>query len=230
MSTLNEFISSVKTKGMMQTSRFDVELVLPTVLTGTNAYTGDLKKVLLHCETAMLPGISLSTTQSRTYGELREMPWERLYENINMSFYVDNTMHVKELFDSWINNCVQNKITRTMNYYADYTTKMTVSLFDRKGGKRYSTTLYECYPKSVSSIQLNQASRDIMTLQVSMNYKYWDSTLTTSSNESAAIPKSYFSNYPNYQTNYNSFENSRNSLFSPSESQSVSVGKGSILS
>lgn len=228
MSTLNEFISSVKTQGMMHTSRFDVELVLPKVLTGNNAYVGDLKKILLHCESAMLPGMSLSTSQSRTYGELREIPWERLYENVNLTFYVDNTMHVKQLFDSWINNCVQNKTTRTMNYYADYVSNMTVSLFDKKGGKRYSTTLYECYPKSVGSIQLDQASRDIMKLQVSMNYKYWDSTLATASNESAAIPKSYFSNFPGYQSNYNSFENSRNSLFSSPESKSVSVGKGSI--
>ena len=80
-----------------------------------------------------------------------------------------------------------------------------------------------------------------------MNYKYWRSSATTNTSgnnsgigdlfsnsqdslneylgDTAEIPDTYYTNFNQYQTGYNSFEQGRASLFS---SETASVGQGSI--
>lgn len=172
---LSNFVASVKTKGLMQSNRFKVEFSLPPALVNaknTYNYIGDLRTVLMFCDSVQLPGMSISTQQARIYGEFREMPYERLFENINLSFYVDNSLDSKALFDSWINS-IQDPVTRQFNYYNEYITDITIYVLDKQDKERYKVKLYECYPKSVSSIQMDHSSKDVMKVQVSLNYKYW---------------------------------------------------------
>lgn len=172
---LNNFIASVKSKGLMSTNRYRVEFSLPPALAAsknTYNYVGDLRKVLLFCDSVQLPGMSISTQQSRAYGEFREMPYERLFDNISLTFYVDNSMDSKALWDAWINS-IQDPVTRQFNYYNDYISDITIYVLDRQNKEQYKVKLYECYPKSIGSIQLDYSARDVMKLQVSINYKYW---------------------------------------------------------
>jgi hypothetical protein len=172
---LNNFVASIKSKGLMHTNRFRVEFSLPPALAAsknTYNYVGDLRTVLLYCDSAALPGMTISTQPSRIYGEIREMPYERLFDNISLSFYVDNAMDSKALFDSWINS-IQDPVTRQFNYYADYVTDITIYVLDKANKEQYKVKLYECFPKSMGAITMDYSSKDVMKLQVSMNYKYW---------------------------------------------------------
>jgi hypothetical protein len=185
MTTLNDFVSSITSAGLMTSNRFDVEFALPPALLSSNSgfnYKGDLKKVLMHCDSVVLPGMTISTQQARTYGELREMPYERLFDNINLTFYVDTTMDSKALFDSWINS-IQDPVTRQFNYYKEYITDITIFTLDKDNEDTYRVKLFECYPKSISPIQLDYSSKDVMKLQVSMNYRYWISGSAGSTSE-----------------------------------------------
>lgn len=168
MSTLNEFISAVKTNGLMPTNRYKVTFI-PPVAASSNV---ELMTVMMYCEATTLPGINISTTQARSYGELREIPYERLFDNITLTFFVDTGMEVKYIFDEWI-AAIQNPHTRQMGWYDNYVTDLNITVQDKDENDTYSITLYECYPKSISPITLDYNSKDIMKLQVSMNYKYW---------------------------------------------------------
>jgi hypothetical protein len=167
---INRFISEIKNGGVARHNRFAVLFTPPT---GVNPDA--LQKVLLFCDTVQLPGVNYSTVQNRTFGEFRETPYERLYDNLAMTFYVDNDMKIKALFDDWINT-VQNPNTRTFNYYNNYISNMTIEIQDLSDKTRYRMTLFECYPKNIGSIQLDAANKDVMKLQVTMQYKYFTTT------------------------------------------------------
>jgi hypothetical protein len=232
MASLNEFISNVKSEGLMRTSRFAVTFAPPPGMSTSN-YTHNLRKILLYCDTVNLPGINLETTQAKTFGEFREMPFNKLFDNINISFYVDNSMTVKKMFDDWM-GVIQNPTTRSMNYYSNYITDITIDVFDIKDRSRYQVVLYQCYPKALNPVQMDYAGKEVMKLNVSMNYKYWRSSASASAigtsnqifGDIKQIPSTYFTDFPNFQTGFNSFENSRSSLFS---AETASVGQGSIL-
>jgi hypothetical protein len=168
---INQFISEVKTGALARTNRFGVEFTPPA---GINP--GNLRKILLFCDTVQLPGINYSTVQNRTFGEFREVPYEKLYEPINLTFYVDNDMMVKKMFDDWM-SLISDPNTRTYSYYDTYIAKkFTIEVQDINDKTRYQIELFEAYPKNMNAVNLDNASKDVMKLTVNMQYKYWTAT------------------------------------------------------
>lgn len=222
MSKLNDFISNVKGNGLAQTNIFSVEFVLPAIVARKRPMT-NLRNVLLFCDSANIPGINISTNQIRSYGEVREIPYEKLYDNLQLTFYVDNTMEVKAIFDDWAAG-IQDQYSRNFNYYKDYTTDIVVKILDKKDNTRYQIILYECYVKSIQPIQMDYGSKEVMKVSVSMNYKYWrhaESGVTygytsngpsiyneTDYSSSVPIPSEYFTSFSTFQGKLNAFTGS----------------------
>lgn len=216
MSKLNEFISNVK-MGMAKTSFFTVQLTLPTALNNYEPAKSNMNKIILFCEQAQIPGISFSTNQVRSYGEFREIPYEKLYEPVQLSFYVDADMNVKKLFDSWI-DLVQNTTTRDFNYPNQYTTdKIDIIVQDSMDAPKYTVSLNKAYPKTIAPIQLDYNSKDIMKMQVTMVYQYAKvsqvyspqtqqmasmigvNQFINNGGDSYTIPDAYFNNFDEFQ-------------------------------
>ena len=172
-SPLNDFISNVKHNGLARNNRFIVGIFAGPDSQVINLGTdGVMRDALLMCDQVQLPGTNFNTSDMRTYGEVRKAPYERLYEDINMSFYVDTAMTVKILFDNWM-TYIQNPGTRNFNYYDEYTADIVIEVQDIKNQSRYAIKLFEAYPKSIGAIQLDHANKDIMKLSVNFAYKYY---------------------------------------------------------
>ena len=220
--TLKNFIALVKTEGLMRTSRYSIVLSPPKGMRGQR----DMRKLQLFCSEAQLPGLTMSTTQIRMFGEVRESPYEKMFDNITLSFYVDNNMKVKQFFDDWM-SVIQNPTTRNFEYYKNYITDMVIDVEDTKDRKRYEIKLFECYPKNIGGITMSQESKEVMKIQVSMNYKYWTSRSFDTPKETKESPWARFLKMPTingrelgslasvpseYTDNFNSYQESFNKL------------------
>lgn len=173
---LNEFISKVKSTGLAKTNRYRVTIATPALMTG---FMNSGRLITLFCESTSLPGQVVATTEQRIMGETREFPYSKMFDNITLSFYIDNNFEVKAFFDNWSNyiSNTQNKITY---YYKDYiapTVLIEVLPMDSEVSM-YSITLHEAYPKATSSIQLSADSRDVAKIGVNLNYKYYTTSHT----------------------------------------------------
>lgn len=165
---IKEFIANIKQGALARTNRFAILFSPPGGMPSAS-----MKKILLFCSNVSIPGSSFQTTPLRIFGEQRETPYEKMYEPITMSFYVDNELKVKQLFDEWM-NLIQDPMSRTFGYYNDYTTPIVLEVQDLNDKTRYEVVLYECYPKAVGAIALDTASRgDVMKLDVTIQYKYF---------------------------------------------------------
>jgi hypothetical protein len=230
MSKLNEFIANVK-MGMAKTSFFSVLLTLPKALSNYEPSRSNMNKILLFCDQAQIPGVSFSTNQVRSYGEFREMAYEKLYEPIQLSFYVDVDMSVKKLFDAWV-SIVQNPKTRDFYYPDDYSTdKFDIIVQDSMDSPKYTISLFKAYPKTIAPIQLDYSSKDIMKMQVTMVYQYYEvsqsynpSSVNSSSMigideqsmlsndmsianmDAFSIPDGYFNNFDEFQGEFNNYD------------------------
>lgn len=230
-SKLKEFISQVKNGGVMKTSRYSVFMSPPSAISGG---VGDLRKLLLFCSEVQLPGVNVSTTQIRTFGEIREAPYERLFDNINMTFYVDQAMEVRYFFDKWV-NAIQDTNTRTFNYYNDYVTDIRIFVEDARDDSRYKITLKECYPKSISAMTMGYDTKSEMKLQVAMNYKYWVAEPIAASTKKEPGPWDFLDKIPSinnappmdFITDFGGFQSTFNNTFP--EKQDVTTGVTSIF-
>lgn len=198
---IEKFIANIKTKGLSRSNRYSVLFSPPVTLRNTNLFD-----IMLLCDQATLPGMSFSTTQNRSFGEFREIPYEKLYDTATFSFYVDKDMQVKYMFDQWINS-VQDPDTRKFNYYDSYVTDLTIDVQDLNDQTRYTMNMYECYPKSVNSIQLDYASKDVMKLSVTIQYKYSTTSVKTvlESNNviDAQVLNKYYDDFYKFQSQRN---------------------------
>jgi hypothetical protein len=183
---LKDFISQIKKGALARNNRYAVLFTTPEKIN-----PADLRTVLLFCDQIQLPGVNYSTVQNRTFGEFREVPYEKLYEPINLTFYVDNDMMVKKMFDDWM-SLISNPDTRTYSYYDTYIAKkITIEVQDINDKTRYQVELYEAYPKNMNAVNLDNASKDVMKLTINMQYKYWKTTPITELADGQKIPTSF---------------------------------------
>lgn len=161
-----DFKSLVATRGLIRSSHYEVEIPFPS----PNFTVGQIST--LFCESTNLPGMAISTTPSRFYGEVREMPYEPTYDTVQMSFYVDAQMVIKNAFDDWM-GLIINPNRRSVQYYRDYVRNIKIKVTTTDNQTPYTITLYEAYPKAIGSIQMSSEQKDIIKLPVTFQYKYW---------------------------------------------------------
>jgi hypothetical protein len=218
---IEQFISTIKQQGLSRTNRYAVTLTPPVTVDNAN-----LNTILLLCDQVSLPGINYATVQNRTFGEFREVPYEKLFDTVSMSFYVDQGLQVKFLFDKWM-SFIQDPKSRRFNYYKNYISPMEIVVQDLMNKSRYSVQLYECYPKNVGAVQMDYASRDVMKLQVTMQYKWWESSILKTLDNGQIITEKtvsdYTTNFNNFQENQYSYNLGNSSFGSQYDSYSQQI-------
>lgn len=186
---LQNFIAAAK-GGIARVNRYTVGFGLPNLL---QKDMFDLRAIELFCESITMPSINIATVPMRTFGEQREMPYDRNFENVTATFYVDTNMSVKSFFDTWVNSVI-NPYSRTTSYYEDYTTDLLITVLNVQDRKVYQVGLYEVYPKSVGQIQLDNNAKDIMKINVNFAYKYHISNQLDSGTNESSYTNSFRSN------------------------------------
>lgn len=214
----SDFVGAIAgVNGLARSNRFSVQFQPPSYVLsnmGSNGNSVALRQMLMFCDSSQLPGVTINTTPIRTFGEVREIPYETNYEPITLSFYVDNSFQVKKMFDTWVLG-IQDWNTRNFKYYNEYIADLSIRVQDPEDDTKYMITLYEAYPKTVSAIQIDYANREIMKIQVTMMYKYWRSFTKDSVigatvlpdelayPQSGQYPTQYFNNFTQFQQDYN---------------------------
>lgn len=214
--SISKFKSQINAGGFAHSNRFLFNLSPPAAIANSEPYFSQREKIVLFCDSTQIPGINFSSNPVRVYGETREVVYEKIYEPITVSFYVDKSMVVKKLFDSWILQ-VQGT-TRNLNYYNDYVSRQTtLEIFDLEDQPTYSVIFYNMFPKTVAPISLDYASKDLMKLNVTFQYEYFEVANVQSniiSNRSGLILDRQITDFPvpvdAYFSNFNSFQDTIN--------------------
>ena len=179
MFTYSDFVSFVKTDGLSRQNRFYIT-ISPFKNTGPSAAlfgvgSGDAKRNLhMLCKSVNLPGVNVATSQVRYTGEVIEVPYDRTFGALTMTFYVDRQMIVRKFFEDWINS-IQNTKTRSMGYYDEYVSKtVIITVVDKQDNTTFDFILYDVHPKSIGNLSLDQGNNDVMTLDVEFDYHYYE--------------------------------------------------------
>lgn len=229
--------------GLARSNRFIVNLTPPSAITkalqgqgqGSSDYVGTtatdyrgLHKILLLCDSAQLPGITFNTAPIRSFGEVRDIPYEMVFEPITLTFFVDAEMNVKKMFDLWTSS-IQIGDSRKFSYYDSYTTKLSIYVQDMEEDNRYIVDMYEAYPVTVGAVQVDFANREVMKLQVTMNYKYWRSSQVAYNVKTVEGKPEFFDYTTNvdlqkYNQNFTQFQQEYNDIYGDPEGLGNSTG------
>jgi len=144
------------------------------------------------CEAVEFPGRGFDITEIRYWGPKQVFPNNVMYgSGINMQFICRQDSTERAFFDNWqdIINPVNNFMFEYPdNYYADINIYQLAEYAAGAGWNyikdsnhkpvnslaTYGWTLRKCWPTLVNPQQVTWADQDILRLQVSFAYKYWD--------------------------------------------------------
>jgi hypothetical protein len=166
--TLNDFKSSFS-GDLARTSRFDVEIPLPLTLV---PYIKSARRLNYRCEVATLPGRTFATTDQKTYGPIEKHPYLTTYNDIDLTFIVDDDMQQRLLFDGWL-NYINPTYNYNMRYKENYATTLTINQYNVSNEKTYAVSLMDAYPISMNQLDLDWNGDGYHKLTVTFAYTYW---------------------------------------------------------
>lgn len=177
---IGDFVSFMKNTGLAKQNNYTFEFMAPAIYGWGDNNTLNLRDVQLLCASCVLPGVNIDTVAVRQFGESYQMPNDKTYGTLSSTFYVDNHFLVKKMFDEWANK-IMNRESRTFEFYDNYTTQATITVFDKYGYPHYEMTLEGAYPKSINDVQLSQDNHDFMKVDITWAYRRWTAGLLSHS-------------------------------------------------
>lgn len=150
-------------------------------------YINQFREMIYVCDAFEFPGRGFNVNEVRYYGPSQKLPNNVQYSDTNASFICRNDSIERKLFDDWM-DAINPTTSYNFNYASDYYATIKVYQFHEIGqvidnstkppklGQLpvYGWTLYKAWPTLVAPQQVTWADQDILRLQVSFTYRYWD--------------------------------------------------------
>jgi hypothetical protein len=168
-SGINDFKASFKTD-LARPSRFDVQINAPLALI---PYMGDVRRLIYRCDSAQLPGRTFATAEQKIGSNpVEKYPYLTTYNDIDLTFIVDDDMKQKVFFDQWL-ELINPTLNFNYQYKQNYATIITVNQYDVTNKLSYSVDLYDAYPISMNQLDLDWSSDGFHKLSVTFAYTRW---------------------------------------------------------
>ena len=153
-------------------SLFEVRIKMPWDIPNPDRKfaTEDSRVLSLNCYNAQIPGVSLATTD-KDIG-YRGVAYQKLYDDVLLSFYCRENFAELELMQTWLNR-ISNPINNHLEYYDKYVSTIHIINISRDNSKTLTTTLHDAYPKKIDPMQLDYGSNDIMRMTVNFTYRHF---------------------------------------------------------
>lgn len=158
--------------GGARPSQFQVMLTFPTWV--QSEYPGVAVNSSFLIKTASLPASNIQPIDVPFRGRVAKIAGERTFENWNVIIMNDNNFLIRNALEFWskgiLNHATTNGRIEPRSYIAD----LTVDQLDRNDEVLKQYKFYNCYPQTVSEIQLDYGNiAQIEEFQVQFSVDYW---------------------------------------------------------
>lgn len=125
------------------------------------------------CEAIEYPGRGFMSTDIRYYGPNFKVPYQTVYEDLNLTFICRDEFFEREFFDNWMN--IINPVNSfNFSYRDDYIATIKLHQFsDYANEAKYSFTFDKAYPILVNPQPATWADDNFQRLTVSFTYVRW---------------------------------------------------------
>lgn len=193
---MNNFMAALNSGGQLaKNCRFiaQIKSTAEESTLGTSLISLIPNDLHLMCEAVEFPGRGFNVTETRYYGPSMVFPNNTMYGgSASMSFICRNNSPERLFFDEWmelINPTTSFNFEYPMNYWAEIDIFQLSEVGVGRSGKTdtkldptakleqqasYAWTLRNVWPTLIAPQQVTWADQDILRLQVTFAYKYWD--------------------------------------------------------
>lgn len=174
--TLDQFKAIVLGEGLAMSDRYEVAITSPRCLDGT-AYQYTNKASIL-ADHVQFPPMQVANKRVQIFGVSEPRPVALDYggDNLGITFLMDNSMQVKDMFDYWI-QCIVDVDNALVAYQDDYICDIYIRQLDKADRVTYECLIEGAYPYAQSSLDANAAAAgSVQRLNVGFAYRKWRNT------------------------------------------------------
>jgi len=159
----------------------------------------------LQCESAELPGISLMTQDIKVYGPTYKLPYQKQYNDLNLTFICTNDFYERKLFDRWI-EAIMPGDTNNMRFpkgdQTKYLTDITIVQFDEFVKQIYAVKIIDAFPTSIAPMQMSWSDDGFHKLTVSFAYQRYETIYKGSYNIGQAVASGFGTVFDRFLGNF----------------------------
>ncbi len=149
----------------------------PATLIGTLASGGgignvfnDPRDISLLCESAVLPGRQINTTEYQNIDMTKKQVNGVIDEDVTLNFILTNDYYIKNMFDEWTSNVI-NLDSYKIGYKEDFTTDVVIQQINHKNIPIYGIKLVNAFPTTLTAVTLdNNSENTIQKFSVTLSY------------------------------------------------------------
>jgi hypothetical protein len=179
--------------GLLRNNLFLVSIEFPKAFasTQTNLMKVTPRSMMMFCEQASLPGLSLSSDDGvRRYGTgpTEKMAYGAIFTDLSLGFLADGQGEILKMYHNWMKYIVNydsryNGVTGLnfaepyeVGYKDEYAATIQITVFNESSDKVITYTLNEAFPLFLGEISMGWADNDsIMKIPVTFSYRDWQS-------------------------------------------------------
>ena len=187
---MKSFYSRVRTLGIARPNKFLVEINgLPSAFSGSefelagldedydvNSVGEEMSQLVFFttsCESAQFPGTNFLTQEYHKYGQMLKVPYQRIFEDVTLSFRCDGNMLEKKFFDRWT-SIVQNTLTGDMKFKDGYVATIKIAQLSEAFQEIYVGELVNAYPVNIQAVTLAQdQNNSYVKIDVTFTYDFF---------------------------------------------------------
>lgn len=166
MLSIQEFKSNIDKYGTAYPSRFDITII---------GQDKELSEILsARCEAASIPGIQITTTNSKLYGGLPDfsVPNGRKHDEVQLTFLETKDFKIKYYFEKW-HKSITNMRNGQISYYDKINRDIIISMYSNESNvPTYTVKLIKAIPTRTELTTIDWSIHDEMyKLTVNIAYK-----------------------------------------------------------
>lgn len=169
MASISEFIAEVYKRGVSRPNFFEVIVIPP------GGAQGNARLLTFFCRATSIPNLALLTSSITENYIPFEAPYGAQFSGISLDFYLDSSLVVRKLFETW-QNAVYNHQSRTVNYFEQYAGRIIISAQDKNYQPVFSLQLEGVFPTEIAPVAYDRSANDqVATQLVNFAFKEYSS-------------------------------------------------------
>ena len=155
-----------KQDGLSRKNRYEVIVSFPGGVT-SDIGGSDLNLI---CESAVMPGLRISTADRTELRQSVKVPYTFSVEEAEFGFLLDGNYKAKEAFDDWM-NLIVDSATHALKYKKEIVADWRIYQLTTNNERTSGMKLWNVFPIEVSKVDFsNTAKNELQTFTVTVAY------------------------------------------------------------
>lgn len=188
--SVSDFATNLSRTGVSKASLFDVRFAPPRGLVGANE---TLRELSLRCDSVSLPNRASASIPIKYYGNVKKHYYGTIDPTpITITVILSQNLAERDLFLTW-QDVALGRIRKPFNaprlgnfnigYYKNYVSNVEINKYDESGNLAMVTKLVDAYPSIVGESALSWSDTEIMKMNVTFDYYYFQEFYTGDTND-----------------------------------------------